>query len=83
MSSLSNSLTGLIIILVLFAIVWCGILAPIFGAAWTYSLNTWLVYFEKPKIGFFWIGYILGAIPGVNAASIPVAVITFIAHLFL
>ncbi|MFW9899763.1 MAG: hypothetical protein ACFFDY_00570 [Candidatus Thorarchaeota archaeon] len=81
MSSLSYSTIGLIAIVAVF--IYLLIFAPIFGGAWTYSLNTWLVYFEKPKIGFFWVGYILGAIPGINTASIPTAVITFIVHLFL
>ncbi len=83
MSSLSDSAIGLIAAITVLLIVWFGIFAPIFGAVWTNSLNIWLVYFEKPKIDFFWTGYILGAIPGVNSISIPIAVITFIVHLFL
>ena len=72
-----------IAICIIFAIIWALIVGCIFGACWTYSLNIWLTYFDKPNIKFFWIGYILGVIPGIGQLGLPLAAITYIIHLFL
>lgn len=57
--------------------------ALIGGFTWTYSLNTWLVFFGKDPSIVFWQGMILGFTPYIGQASIPVAVITWILFLFL
>jgi len=57
--------------------------AIIGGFAWTYSLNTWLAFFGKEAGIVFWQGAILGVVPWLGQASIPVAIITWILMLFL
>lgn len=57
--------------------------ALIGGFAWTYSLNTWLVFFDKEPIIVFWQGMLLGLAPVVGQSSIIVAIITWILFLFL
>lgn len=53
------------------------------GFCFPYALNSWLVFFGKAPTVVFWQGFILGICPYVGQASIPVAVITFIAMLIL
>lgn len=57
--------------------------ALIGGFAWTYSLNTWLVFFGKEPIIVFWQGMLLGLTPVIGQSSIIVAIITWILFLFL
>ena len=59
------------------------IVALISGLCWNYSLNHWLVYFDKPQRIAFWQACILGFVPFLGQASIPVAVITWILSLFI
>ena len=53
------------------------------GFCFPYAINSWLVFFGKAPTVVFWQGFILGICPYVGQASIPVAVITFIAMLIL
>jgi hypothetical protein len=57
--------------------------AAIGSVCWTYSLNTWLVFFNKPASIVWWQGALLGFCPYLGQASLPFAVITWILMLFL
>lgn len=57
--------------------------ALIGGLTWTYSLNTWLVFFGKEPIIVFWQGALLGLAPVIGQSSVIVAIITWILFLFL
>lgn len=60
------------------------LVSGIIGAyLWPYSINSWLIFLAKPAKVLWWHGFILGIIPGIGAMSIPFAVITWIAMLFL
>jgi hypothetical protein len=60
------------------------LISGIIGAfLWPYSLNSWLLFIGKHAKVLWWHGFILGVIPGFGAMSIPIAVITWIAMLFL
>jgi hypothetical protein len=64
--------------LILALIVWF-----IASALWPYTINTWLVFFDKEPTIVFWHGLILALIPFLGQATIPAAVITWILMLFL
>ncbi len=71
----SNTSSALIILLIISAIIG--------GFAWTYSLNTWLGFFDKEQSIVFWQGMLLGCCPMIGQLSIVVAVITWILFLFI
>lgn len=50
---------------------------------WPYSINSWLVFFNKPATVVWWHGAILGFCPFIGQVTIPVAVVTWILMLFL
>ena len=52
------------------------------GALWPYTINTWLVFFEKPAAVTFWHGALLGFCPIIGQLVIPTAVFTWIFFLF-
>lgn len=64
-------------------LVFLAISAVIGGFCWTYSINAWLDFFNKDGGIVFWQGCLLGFVPYLGQASIPVAVITWILMLFL
>lgn len=66
----------------MFAVVF-GISAIIGGFCWPYTVNTWLVFFDKEPIMVFWQGAVMGLVPLVGQTSLPVAVITWVLMLFL
>lgn len=60
------------------------VLGVVLGAfLWPYTINTWLEYFGKEASVIWWQGALLGLVPVVGQATIPVAVITWILMLFL
>ena len=74
---------GAISLVILPFIIIFGLFGIIGGFCFPYALNSWLVFFGKAPTVVFWQGFILGICPYVGQASIPVAVITFIAMLIL
>ena len=50
---------------------------------WPYTINTWLVYADKSPVIEWWMGGLMGLVPGLGQSCIPVAFITFILMLFL
>jgi len=50
---------------------------------WPYILNSWLVFIGKSSQVLWWHGFLLGIIPGFGEVSIPIAIFTWIAMLFL
>ena len=65
----------LIVLMVAFAIIGAWL--------WPYTINTWLVYFNKPPAILWWHGALLGFCPFIGQATIPAAVVTWILMLFL
>jgi hypothetical protein len=54
----------------------CGWLVP-------YSVNSWLAVAGKdPAVGY-WAGFGVGLIPAVGQIAVPVAIVTWIAMMFL
>jgi hypothetical protein len=66
-----------VIVIVMFASVIIG------AFLFPYAINTWLVYMGKTAVVLWWHGALLGAIPGISQTSIPLAIVTYIAMLFL
>jgi hypothetical protein len=50
---------------------------------WPYSINSWLEYSGKDPVIEWWMGGLMGLVPGVGQSCIPAAFITFILMLFL
>lgn len=50
---------------------------------WPYTINTWLVYSDKSPQVEWWMGGLMGLVPGIGQSCIPAAFITFILMLFL
>lgn len=50
---------------------------------WTYTINTWLMVAGKPPCVVWWQGALIGFVPGIGQAGLPLAVITWIAMLFV
>ncbi len=63
-------------------IFWIGI-AVLGGWLWPYSINAWLVYFDKAATMGWWHGFLLGLIPVIGAWCFPVALVTWILMMFL
>lgn len=57
--------------------------AVIGAVCWTYTINSWLVFAGKPPSVLWWHGALIGFVPYVGQASIPAAVITWVAMMFL
>ncbi len=60
-----------------------GLSALVGAFAWPYALNEWLVFAGRPASVEPWHGALIGLVPGFGQASLPAAVITWIAMLFL
>ena len=60
-----------------------GIAFAIGALLWPYTINTWLVYCDKPAQIEWWMGGLMGLVPGLGQSCIPAAFITFILMLFL
>lgn len=76
----SAKMFGLHIGIVLFVL---SISAAVGAVCWTYTLNTWLMFFGKVSSVVWWQGALIGFVPYIGQISIPAAVITFILMLFL
>lgn len=50
---------------------------------WPYTINTWLLFVHKDPAIVWWQGLLLGFVPGLGQLSLPLAVLTWIAMLFL
>lgn len=57
--------------------------AAIGAVLWPYTINTWLVYFGKSPLFTWYYGAILGFVPFIGQLTIPLAIITWIAMMFL
>ena len=60
-----------------------GIFAAIGYLCWPYSINTWLVWADRPPAVQGWHGALLGCAPVAGQLSIPAAIITWIVTLFI
>jgi len=60
-----------------------GLSALVGAFAWPYAINEWLVLVGKPASVEPMHGALIGLVPGFGWASLPAAVITWIAMLFL
>jgi hypothetical protein len=60
------------------------LISAIIGAAcWTYTINTWLVYLGHAPQMRWYEGALIGFVPYLGQLSVPAAVITWIAMMFL
>lgn len=81
-----DTLRGAAALLGGFGILWVIIIAIAFtiGALlWPYTINSWLVYAGKEPVIEWWMGGLMGLVPGIGQSCIPAAFITFIIMLFL
>lgn len=81
-----SSSGGVLLVLGGFGFVWAIIICLLFSIGvllWPYSINTWLIYAEKPPFIEWWMGGLMGLVPGLGQSCIPIAFITFIAMLFI
>jgi hypothetical protein len=77
-SSSSDSFAALILIIFIFLIF------VIIGAfCWPYAINSWLAYFHKPVRIIWWEGALLACVPYVGRFSSVVAVLTWLAMMFV
>lgn len=60
-----------------------AISAAVGSITWPYTLNTWLVFFGKTPSVTWWQGALLGFCPYIGQVSIPAALVTWAAMLFL
>ena len=67
-------------IVVLFVLIICAFVGALL---WPYTINTWLVFFEKTPSITWWHGALLGFCPFIGQATIPIAIVTWILMLFL
>lgn len=78
---MNNRGSGLAIIAgVLFVLL---VSALVGGFCWTYSINKWLVFAHKPGNIAFWQGALIGFCPLIGQLSLPIAIITWIAFMFI
>ncbi len=77
-----GSLAVLIGVLAFLAIV-CLINFGIGALLWPYSINSWLVYSGREPALEWWMGGLMGFVPGTGQSCIPIAFITFILMLFI
>lgn len=66
-----------------FFIIALGVSALIGIFTWPYTINTWLLFAHKDPAIVWWQGLLLGFVPGLGQLSLPLAVLTWIAMLFL
>jgi len=50
---------------------------------WPYILNSWLIFMGNTSQVLWWHGFLLGIIPKFGEISIPIAIFTWMAMLFL
>ena len=55
-----------------------GIAFTVGALLWPYSINSWLIYSGRPPVIEWWMGGLMGLVPGLGQSCIPVAFITFI-----
>lgn len=60
-----------------------GLSALVGAFCWPYAINEWLAFAGKPTSVELWQGALMGLVPGFGLMSLPAAVITWIAMLFL
>lgn len=60
------------------------LISAIIGSfCWPYTINTWLEFSGKDPVFLWWHGALIGIVPAFGQASLPLAIITWIAMLFL
>ena len=61
-----------------------ALLGFVVGAcAWTYTINTWLVYMGKDAALTWWQGGLIGLVPWIGYISLPAAALTYLIMLFI
>jgi len=63
--------------------VYCIIAGVVGGWLWPYCIESWATYFDKVVVVQWWKGALMGCVPGMGIACVPVSFITFIAMMFL
>ena len=65
------------------ALIILAICAAVGAVLWPYTINTWLVFLDKPPVVTPLHGALLGFCPVIGQITIPAAVITWILMLFI
>lgn len=60
-----------------------GIAFTIGALLWPYTINSWLIYSGRPPAIEWWMGGLMGLVPGLGQSCISAAFITFIIMLFI
>lgn len=61
----------------------CIIAGCVGGILWPYTINTWLIFLDKPPVVTFWQGFFLGWVPGIGQLCIAGAFLTWVIMLFI
>ncbi len=64
-------------------IIFAAIFFTLGALLWPYTINTWLIYANKQPVVEWWMGGLMGIVPGIGQSCLPAAFITFILMLFL
>jgi hypothetical protein len=59
------------------------VITIILGLCWCYTVNTWLIFFDKTPSLKLWQGIIIGLIPYLDKLSVPITILTFILMFFI
>lgn len=66
-----------------FIVILISIAFALGAVLWPYTINTWLIYSGDPPQLEWWMGGLMGLVPGIGQACIPAAFVTFVLMLFL
>jgi hypothetical protein len=66
---------GILVVLLLGAIV-SSFLFP-------YTVNAWLLFAKREPVVQWWMGFLIGCIPGIAELVVPAAIITWLIMLFI
>lgn len=81
-----ETIKGMIAVVGGFGVFLCLLFSIVFaiGAVlWPYTINTWLIYNGKPPQIEWWMGGLMGMVPGIGWSCFPAAFITFVLMLFI
>jgi hypothetical protein len=67
-----------------FGILFVMIVSMVLNAfTFPYVINTWLIHFGKVPVVLWWHGLLIGFVPGIGQLGLILALITWIATLFI
>ena len=60
-----------------------GVSVALGAVCWPYTINTWLVFADRPPTVLWWHGALMGLVPGLGQLAILTAIATWIIMLFI